>query len=612
MASRDCWIGYTETTEQTGKISKMKKDEVRWRLDDLWPIDNWEKKIESLEKELKVMEKWLAALEPGMSGKDFRKIMMEDEELGDVVARLGMLPGLMEAVNQKDAKAKLWHRKITDLMLKFNLISIRIGRWLKGLPVEGKKMLDEKNAKRLFGAVPEIEDSLNFGWKLKQYSLEEREEDIVDNKDINGLGVLTDLRSLMEAEHQYQWGKSKITQSELMKFVYDRDPKKREKAYRLMLGQHQQEADKSFLIYQAIAKDWLYETKTRGYKSPISMRNVGNRVSDKAVKTLLEVCRDERKIFWRFFEWKARQLKSKKLNRFDLYASLADQGGRAGMNFAEAKKIILETFGNFCPGFRLRAEKIFADQHIDSHPRKFKESGAFCATASPKVAPYIMMNFTGTVRGMATLAHELGHGIHSLYANKQWPSVQHAGLPLAETASTLGEMVVFERMLEAEKNEKQKVMMLADKLTDAYATILRQNYIVMFELEAMKRMTETSISENELSELWLKLLREQLGPGVEVDPLFRYEWAYISHIFNSPFYCYAYNFGELLSLSLFKRYKEEGKGLVTKIEKMLEIGGARDPMEVLGEVEINIEEKKFWQGGFEVLNGWVKELESVK
>ncbi len=585
----------------------MKKDELRWRLDDLWPMDSWEKKIENLENELKVMEKWLGQLEPEMAVAEFKKIMLDDEKLGDIVSRVGMLPGLMEAVNQKDTKAKLWRRKISDLMLKFNLLSIRIGRWLKGLEVRDRKQLDEKNAKRLFAGVPELEDSLNFGWMVGKYSLEEREEDIVDNKDINGLGVLTDLRSLMESEYQYQWGKKNITQSELMKFVYDRSGDKRERAYRLMLTKHREEIDKSFLMYQAVVKDWIYEAKIRGYKSAISMRNMGNRVDDKVIEVLLEVCKRKRGVFWKFFDWKAKYLGVKKLNRFDLYASLADKKGRRVVDFEEAKSMVLETFDGFSTGFGMRARKIFEDQHIDSHPRRFKESGAFCATASPAVTPYIMMNYTGTVRDMATLAHELGHGIHSLYANTKLPSVQQAGLPLAETASTLGEMIMFEKMLTKEKDERQKSLMLADKLTDAYATILRQNYVVMFELEAFKRM-EGAITEKELSDLWLGLLKEQLGPRVEVNPLFRYEWAYISHIFNSPFYCYAYNFGELLSLALYKRYKDEGKSFVAKIEKILATGGSRDPMLVLKEVGVEIEKEKFWEGGFEILEEWVSRL----
>jgi len=586
----------------------MKKDEHRWKLDDLWPVADFENKLKELEKDLGIMERWLEQLAADMEGDRFRKIMIEDENLGDIVGRLGTLPGLMEAVNQKDAKAKLWRRKMSDLMLRFNLVSIRIGRWLKGLEVKGKKQLDEKNAKRLFATVPEIEDSLKFSWEMGRHSLEEREEDIVDNKDINGLGVLTDLRSLMESEHEYEWGKKKITQSELMKFIYDKSAAKREKAYRLMLNQHRKEIDKSFLTYQAVVKDWIYESRLRKYNSPIAMRNKANRVSDKAVETLLEVCRENRKIFERFFEWKARAMGRKKLDRFDLYATIARGKGKTKISFEEAKTKVLETFDEFCPGFGRGARKIFEDEHIDTHPRRFKESGAFCATASPRVSPYIMMNFTGTIRDMSTLAHELGHGIHSLYANRLWPSVQHAGLPLAETASTLGEMVVFEKMLAEEKDQKQKSLMLADKLTDAYATILRQSYIVLFEIEAFRRMERTT-TEKELSSLWLELLKEQFGHKVTINPLFRYEWAYISHIFNSPFYCYAYNFGELLSLSLYKRYKDEGKGFVSKIEKILAVGGSRDPMEVLKEVGVDIEEKKFWEGSFEILRGWVESLE---
>jgi oligoendopeptidase F len=220
------------------------------------------------------------------------------------------------------------------------------------------------------------------------------------------------------------------------------------------------------------------------------------------------------------------------------------------------------------------------------------------------------MNYNSTLREVYTLAHELGHAIHSLYANKHFPSSQHANLPLSETASTFGEMILFEKLFANEKDVKIKKSMLWEKMSDAYATILRQNYFVLFEIKAHEIVGKGATME-ELNKLYLSNLREQFGNSVKVEGVFQYEWMYISHIFESPFYCYAYNFGELLSLALWSRYKAEGAGFIPKLEKILETGGSQDPTQILSEVGVDVTSAEFWMGGFDIISGWQKQLEEL-
>ena len=588
----------------------IKNEAENWNLGELGRVEDYDKLIADIDSNIATVEKWWGKLSPKMSTKDFVAFMEYDEELDEKFAKLMYLPELMESTNQKDSTARLMKSKASDLALKFNKTSRKIGHWLKGLPVEGKETLDDANAKRLFASIPDLEYGLSYGRKAAKYTLSQKEEEIIENKDVNGVGAVSDLRGLIEVDLVYELGKKKIrNQADLLKYVHSSNSKLREGAYRALFKKHKENIDKFFVIYQAVVKDWGYEAKLRGYTSPIEVRNFANHVPNEAIETLLRVCKEERKVFWKYFEYKAKQLKKKKLSRFDVYAPIG-VGTTKKVKYAEAKEMVIKSFTSFSQKFANLAKKVIDDGHIDSHPKTNKRSGAFCATVGPKITPYILLNYTDSARDVSTLAHELGHAVHSLYANHHHSSSQHANLPLSETASTLGELILFEHMLSAEKNKNIKRQMLSEKIGDSYATILRQNYFVMFEMKAHEMISKGTTAEELCNEYW-KNLKEQFGNSVILDKVFRYEWLYVSHIYESPFYCYAYNFGELLSLSLYARYKETGKSFAIKIEEVLASGGSIDPDEVLKTVGVDMKDESFWRGGFELIRGWQTQLEAL-
>ncbi|MBP6989247.1 oligoendopeptidase F, partial [Candidatus Shapirobacteria bacterium] len=333
--------------------------------------------------------------------------------------------------------------------------------------------------------------------------------------------------------------------------------------------------------------------------------NWGNDIPDEAIETLLEVCSKNVGIFQRYFKWKAKELGIKKLKRFDIYAPLKKKEKK--VSFEEAIELVLRALEEFSPRFASAAKKIIEEKHIDVKPNKNKRGGAFCATVAPEITPYVLLNFTGNSRDISTIAHELGHGIHSLLANKHYPSSQQANLPLAETASTLAELILFEKMMENESDKEIKKTWLSEKMADAYATICRQNYFIKFEIIAHEAIEKGITAEN-LSKLYFQTLKEQFGKSVTIDPLFKYEWSYISHIFESPFYCYAYNFGELVSYALFARYKKDPKKWENMIIKILESGGSKSPEEILKEAKIDICAVEFWRDSFETIKEWQREL----
>lgn len=586
-----------------------------WNLDDILKLKDFDKLYLEVDKESDLIDDFWKRLSPKMTEEDFKEFVEWDEKFGTKLSRLSYLPSLMEAVDQKDREAKRMKTRVDDLALKISEKSMKIGLWFKGLIAgnDGQK-LDDENATRLFKSIPDLEYGLNYSRLAAKHTLSEKEENIINNKDTTGIGALKDLRVQIETEFVYDFapagGKRKKikTLSELMAFVYSPNHEERKAAYLALLRKHKENADKLFLVYQSIVKDWAYEAKLRGYKTPISVMNFANHVPDEAVEKLLEVCKENRGIFHRYFKFKAKELGQNKLSRFDIYAPL-DEVDKAA-NYDEVIELVLRTYDDFSPSFGEKARTIVEENHIDSHPNEKKEGGAFCATVDPSITPYIMLNFTGKLRDITVAAHELGHGIHSLFANKHYPSSQSSGLPLAETASTFGEMILFEKLYQSETNSNVKKSMLSDKMADTYASVLRQNYFILFEIEAHKLMAGGS-TVSELSKLWMKTLMEQFGDSVDIDDMFEYEWAYVSHIFNSPFYCYAYNFGELLSYSLFARYKREGKSFIPTLEKLLTAGGSEDPNKLLLEIGININTKEFWQDSFEVISSWQNELDRL-
>jgi oligoendopeptidase F len=252
---------------------------------------------------------------------------------------------------------------------------------------------------------------------------------------------------------------------------------------------------------------------------------------------------------------------------------------------------------------------VFDQNHVDSSIRIGKRDGAFCSTLTPKITPFVLVNFTGKSRDVFTLAHELGHAVHSQAAQNRSILVQDAPLPLAETASTFSELLLYDNISNKITSDEKKIM-LSEKIDDFYATIMRQSFFTIFEKDAHAKIGQgTTIDE--ISKRYLANLKEQFGSAVNVSDDFAIEWSYIPHFYHSPFYCYAYSFGNLLALSLFQRYKKEGKDFVPSYISILSAGGSQKPEILLKEYGLNITSSKFWQEGFDYIKTQVKELESL-
>ncbi|NLB34287.1 MAG: M3 family oligoendopeptidase [Elusimicrobia bacterium] len=572
-----------------------------WDLEDLFPFDDFEKEYSEIEKQIGLTDCHFKEMNPDMSLEVFKNFLLFSEEISARILHLYYRAALEETADISSDNFRMLKNRVLDLDKNFSEKSRKIWHWIRGKEVSGKVLLDEKNANRLFGVLPALKDYLFHLRKTAPHILSDREEMILAEKDLSGISPLLELRNIIETGFEFEFKPSgqkarKIrTQAELLSYTHSSVRSEREAAYNALLEKYRDNISKFFTAYRGAVRDWSFEASLRNYTSSLDMRNSMNRIPGEAVKSLLEACRGNRFIYQEYFKIKASDLKIKNFQRHDIYAPVGEKVNEIPLD--EGLELVLDVFKSFSPSFYKAAKEIVDMKHIDSEPQQNKQGGAFCASPGAGKAPYILLNYTGQPRDVLTLAHELGHGIHSLLAGNLPLSVMQAGLPLAETASTFSEMLVFEQLLKRTKSKEGRKSLYFQKMQDSFATVLRQAYFVLFEIEAHEALKK-GLTPDGLSEIYYKLLVEEFGEGVKINEIFKYEWAYIPHIVNSPFYCYSYAFGELLSLALLAEYKREKQGFVPVMEEILSVGGSEDPVEILKSHSFDITKKDFWDKGF--------------
>lgn len=479
------------------------------------------------------------------------------------------------------------------------------------------KSLDDDEATALLPAeaqYPDFHFYLKDLRRTKPYTLDEKSEQIINVKDANGIDAVMTLYSMLTSRLEFNVevdGETKtLTRDGLMAYAYSPRPELRAAAYQELYRVYEKESSVLAQVYANRVRDWYAEqVELRGYSSPIAVRNMANDIPDAAVDALLDVCQRNAPLFQRYFKLKAQWLGVDKLRRYDIYAPLAASDREIA--YDDAVNMVLDTFGKFDAQVAEQAGRVFAQNHIDSEVRKGKRGGAFCATVLPSQTPWVLMNYTGRVRDVSTLAHELGHAIHSMMAADHSVFTQHATLPLAETASVFAEQLLTDRLLAEEQDPLVQREILASAVDDMYATVMRQAFFVIFERDAHAAILDNK-SPDDLYTLYMENLRTQFGDTVEVGEEFRFEWVSIPHIYHTPFYCYAYSFGQLLVLSLYRRFQEEGDAFKPGYLRLLAHGGSARPVEILEEVGIDMSDPAFWQGGFDVIKDMIDRLEAIQ
>jgi oligoendopeptidase F len=582
--------------------------QTRWSLADLYPGFNTpelESAFDLIEEQVTSFEGLRSNLIPDMPADRFVDIIRASEEFTRVAHRLYAFAGLSFAADTQDQAAQSLQARVQQFLADMENRTLFFSLWWKDL--------DEENAARLMDASGDYRYYLEEMRHFKPHTLSEPEEKVINLKNVTGSNALITLYSTITSRYVFKLeveGETKeLTRGQLMAYVQGPDPDLRAAGYQelyrvygndgLILGQ----------MYQTRLRDWRNENLTlRKFSNPIAVRNLSNDIPDKAVDTLLDVSRNNAGIFQRYFKMKASVLGMEKLRRYDIYAPVAK--AEKPFEYAAAAQMVLDSFSEFDPRVGELARRVFDQDHLDSEVRKGKRDGAFCWSVTPDTTPWVLLNYQGRARDVATMAHELGHAIHSMLASHHSAFTFHSSLPLAETASTFGEMMLTDRLLAEESDEDVRRDILFKQVDDAYATIMRQSYFALFEKQAHE-MVANNASVDELSAAYMDNLREQFGDSLQLSDEFKWEWVSIPHIYQTPFYVYAYAFGQLLVLSLYRQFKREGEAFKPKYLKILSAGGSESPAKILGEAGIDIESAAFWQGGFDVVDGLVRQLEEL-
>jgi oligoendopeptidase F len=571
-----------------------------WKLDDLVK-DPTEKEfqdfLESITTKVGQLERRRAELNNSISPVEFENFLHLIEEISEKVSIAGGYAHLSYAADtSSNERAALETRmatfgsNIANRLLFFDL-------WFK-------KELDEEHLRL-----------------VAKYTLTEPEERIINTLEVTGTGALIKIYDRMTSGFEFaaklKRGRKSITRTftnreKLLTLTRSIKAGEREAAYKSLLEVYKKNSGVLGEIYQNRIIEWRDEClNMRGFESPISVTNTQNNLDDTTVDTLLGVCKRNSKVFQEYFKQKAKMLGVKKLQRYHLYAPLTIKAShQKRFTYGEAVDTVLQTFEDFDPKFKELAERIFNEQHIDSEIRKSKIGGAFCSSISPKITPYVLLNFDGKSRDVSTIAHEFGHAIHSMTASDKPLTVWHAPLPLAETASVFAEMLLNDKLSER-LTKVERMILLAQQIDDMYATIMRQAYFTLFEIDAHRVVAEQNATIDMLSELYLNNLKEQFGDSVNVTDDFQWEWLYIPHFYHTPFYCYAYSFGNLLVVSLYQQYKSEGKSFIPKYINILSAGGSQKPEYLLEESGIDISNDEFWQQGFDLVATKIQELKKM-
>jgi oligoendopeptidase F len=363
-------------------------------------------------------------------------------------------------------------------------------------------------------------------------------------------------------------------------------------------------------VFNTLLADKATDDRLRHYPSWLTSRNLANEATDKSVQALVDAVRSQYDLPQRWYSLKARLLGLDRLCDYDRMASIADT--EVSVEWDEASELVLDTFGEFSPVLGDTARRFFDERWIDAPARPGKRGGAFCAYTTPSVHPYVMLNWTGKRRDVLTLAHELGHGLHAALAIPRGPLEQGTPLTVCETASVFGETLVFKRLLDVTDDPESRLALLAENIEGSIATVFRQTAMNGFEHRAhTARREEGELSVERIGELWAASQVELLGDAVEITEGYRSWWSYVPHFIGTPGYVYAYAYGQLLALSVYRRYEEEGEDFVPRYLELLSAGGSKSPEELAAIAGLDLEDPGFWAAGLDLVREQLEAAEAA-
>ena len=542
-----------------------------------------------------------------MSASDFVDAYQALEAIYDLRGRLGSYAFLNFSTDTGDSDFQAAVARIEEL-------ESAISQKLVFFDLEWNALDDEAATAILDDpAVADFRYTLEAERRYRPYNLSELEEQIIIEKSVTGSGAWTRFFTQLTSAFRFDWLGDEVNMTFVLNKLRDADRDVREMAWRKLTDKLQEKSMELTFIFNTLALDKANSDRRRGYASWISSRNLSNKASDEVVEALIETVTGNYDLVARHYRLKRALLGYDELYDYDRYAPLNLKESEAFYVWEQARDIVLSAFDKFSPRMRAVARRFFDERWIHAPVLPNKRGGAFAAPTVASANPYVFLNYLGDTRDVTTLAHELGHGIHmALSGEANGLFALYTPLTTAEMASTFAEMLVFQDLMAAEDDDEVKLSMLTEKIEDTFATVFRQISMNRFEDKLHKaRRGEGELTAARLNELWLETQRDMFGDSVIITEEYGCWWSYVPHFLHTPGYVYAYSFGELLVLALYKLYQEEGASFVPKYIDLLAAGDSDYPDKLLARVGVDINDPSFWRKGIDVIDEWVGQAESL-
>lgn len=543
-----------------------------------------------------------------LKGPDLFQAVRELEEILELAGRFTAYASLLHAA-QVDvprhgallARAQEEASFVRQALLFFEL------EWLA--------LSDSAAAERLDD--PALQRYRHFLESLRRYRphvLSEPEERILEEKANTGgrafARLFDEVLSRLTFRLEYGGEARELNESEVLALLYEPDRNLRQAAAKALTQGLEAHQVLLTFVFNVLAQDHAIDDRLRRYADPMEARNLANEVDAPTVAALLDTCEAHYSLAQRYYRLKRQLLGVPELYDYDRYAPVGTTLPQ--ISWSRCEELVLGAYGEFSPRMREIAELFFRHRWIDAEPRHGKRGGAFSASTVPSLHPYVLLNYTGQLHDVMTVAHELGHGVHQYLARKQGYLQMDTPLTLAETASVFGEMLVFQALRSTLTDPEQRLALLCHKIEEVLATVFRQVALTRFEQRLHRaRREQGELSPELIGQLWQEENAKLYGDTVQLTPEYRWWWSYIPHFVHSPFYCYAYAFGELLVLSLFEMYRQQGAAFVPRYLALLEAGGSDRPDVLLQPFGIDLRQAEFWALGMQPLERLIAEAEAL-
>jgi oligoendopeptidase F len=606
--------GWAQAGEAAGGAGAHDLGEMpEWNLADLYASPDAPEVKEDIARAREMAESFKASYQGkitshGRDGAKVAEIIAAFEAVAELMSRLGTYAGLYYAGDQADqARAKFYGdtiAKLTEISRELIFVELELNQ------IEDDDLVQALGDDKLKHYKPWLDDLR----KEKPFQLDEKLEQLFTDKSQTAAGAWNRLFSdtMAALRFKIEGEAEPLTLEPTLNLLMDKDEPRRKAAAEALAKSFQDNIRVFTLILNTLAKDKEISDRWRGFKDVADSRHLANRVEGEVVEALVDAVTEKYPtISHRYYRMKAKWLGMDQLSHWDRNAPLPDKPERV-ISWPEARDMVLTAYGGFSPRMGDIARDFFDKRWIDAPTRPGKAPGAFSHPAVPSVHPYVLLNYLGKSRDVMTLAHELGHGVHQVLAAKQGMLLSQTPLTLAETASVFGEMLTFKALLKETTDPKERKALIAGKVEDMINTVVRQIAFYKFERKVHLARREGELTTEQVNDLWMSVQGESLGDAVAFKPGYEVFWAYIGHFIRSPFYVYAYAFGDCLVNSLFKLYEDAHPDFVEKYFELLSAGGSKHHSELLAPFGLDASQPEFWHKGLSVIEDMIDELEAME